>query len=98
VHQAKGMQWPVVFVRRCRRIVSRAKVRAACGVDHFLPEASIPGYARYQDRSKMSGGFSNVCGYAFEAMAVLLLGTALRHTALQNPSQSSPSSRLRSMC
>jgi DNA helicase-2/ATP-dependent DNA helicase PcrA len=48
VHQAKGMQWPVVFVPALIR--NRFPARAAGGrnVWHVLPAAAIPNAARYR--------------------------------------------------
>lgn len=48
VHQAKGMQWPVVFVPALQRNRFPSKGQGGLRVDHFLPEAAIPGYARYR--------------------------------------------------
>jgi len=48
VHQAKGMQWPVAFVPALQKNRFPSKGQGGLHVDHFLPEAAIPGYARYR--------------------------------------------------
>jgi DNA helicase-2/ATP-dependent DNA helicase PcrA len=48
VHQAKGMQWPVVFVPALIRNRFPARAPGGRSVWHILPEAAIPNAARYR--------------------------------------------------
>jgi DNA helicase-2/ATP-dependent DNA helicase PcrA len=48
VHQAKGMQWPVVFVPALQKNRFPSVGGRGLQAHHFLPEAAIPGYARYR--------------------------------------------------
>jgi DNA helicase-2/ATP-dependent DNA helicase PcrA len=48
VHQAKGMQWPAVFVPAMRRNRFPSKRAGGLGVFHVIPEAAVPGADRYR--------------------------------------------------
>ena len=48
VHQAKGMQWPVVFVPALLRNRFPAKKPGGRNVWHLIPRAGITGQARYE--------------------------------------------------
>ncbi|EMF55654.1 MULTISPECIES: ATP-dependent DNA helicase [Streptomyces] len=48
VHQAKGMQWPAVFLPALRKNTFPASGRGGLGVFHVVEEALIPGAARYR--------------------------------------------------
>jgi DNA helicase-2/ATP-dependent DNA helicase PcrA len=48
IHQAKGMQWPVVFVPALLRNRFPAARIGGRGVWHFLPRAGIRGQARFE--------------------------------------------------
>ncbi len=48
VHQAKGMQWPVVFVPALLRNRFPAAKVGGPGVWHLLPRAGVKGQARYE--------------------------------------------------
>ncbi|MER5449539.1 ATP-dependent DNA helicase [Streptomyces sp. NPDC002764] len=48
VHQAKGMQWPAVFLPALRKNTFPASGRGGLGVFHVVEEDLIPGAARYR--------------------------------------------------
>lgn len=48
VHQAKGMQWPAVFLPALRKNTFPASGRGGLGVFHVVEENLIPGAARYR--------------------------------------------------
>jgi DNA helicase-2/ATP-dependent DNA helicase PcrA len=48
VHQAKGMQWPVVFVPALLRNRFPSKKQGGRNVWHLIPKAAIYGQARYE--------------------------------------------------
>ncbi|GAB96960.1 DNA helicase-2/ATP-dependent DNA helicase PcrA [Kineosphaera limosa] len=48
VHQAKGMQWPAVFVPCLRRNRFPSKRQGGLNVFHVIPESAIPGADRYK--------------------------------------------------
>ncbi|MGW0168698.1 ATP-dependent helicase [Streptomyces sp. NPDC003343] len=48
VHQAKGMQWPAVFLPALRKNTFPASGRGGLGVFHVVEEGLIPGAARYR--------------------------------------------------
>ena len=48
IHQAKGMQWPVVFVPALLRNRFPAKKPGGRNVWHLIPRAGITGQARYE--------------------------------------------------
>ena len=47
VHQAKGMQWPVVFVPCLRRNRFPSKRHGGLRLDHVVPPEAIPDFDRY---------------------------------------------------
>jgi DNA helicase-2/ATP-dependent DNA helicase PcrA len=48
VHQAKGMQWPVVFVPCLRRNRFPSRVQGGRQVWHVIPEQIVPNASRYK--------------------------------------------------
>ncbi|WP_329176817.1 ATP-dependent helicase [Streptomyces sp. NBC_01477] len=48
VHQAKGMQWPAVFLPALRKNTFPASGRGGLGVFHVIEENLVPGAARYK--------------------------------------------------
>src|SRR5207253_924632 len=48
VHQAKGMQWPVVFVPALIKNRFPSKAQGGRSVWHILPSAAVPKQARYR--------------------------------------------------
>ncbi|MFV8182422.1 ATP-dependent helicase [Streptomyces sp. AF1B] len=48
VHQAKGMQWPAVFLPALRKNTFPASGRGGLGVFHVVEESLVPGAARYR--------------------------------------------------
>jgi DNA helicase-2/ATP-dependent DNA helicase PcrA len=48
VHQAKGMQWPVVFVPALLRNRFPSKVQGGKSVWHLIPETAVKGHDRYR--------------------------------------------------
>ena len=47
VHQAKGMQWPVVFIPCLRRNRFPSKRHGGLRLDHVIPPEAIPDFDRY---------------------------------------------------
>ena len=58
VHQAKGMQWPVVFVPALLKNRFPAKKPGGRNVWHLLPRAGVVGRPATRERSKTSDGCS----------------------------------------
>jgi len=48
VHQAKGMQWPVVFVPALLKNRFPSKAQGGRSVWHLIPEAAVKGHDRYR--------------------------------------------------
>ncbi len=48
VHQAKGMQWPAVFVPALRRNRFPSRRQGGLGVFHVIPEQAVPDADRYR--------------------------------------------------
>ena len=48
VHQAKGMQWPAVFVPALRKNRFPSKRQGGLNVFHVIPEAAVPDAERYR--------------------------------------------------
>ncbi|MDQ0778397.1 ATP-dependent exoDNAse (exonuclease V) beta subunit [Streptomyces aurantiacus] len=48
VHQAKGMQWPAVFLPALRKNTFPSSGRGGLGVFHIVEDTLIPGSARYR--------------------------------------------------
>jgi DNA helicase II / ATP-dependent DNA helicase PcrA len=48
VHQAKGMQWPAVFVPALRKNRFPSKRQGGVGVFHVIPEQAVPAAERYR--------------------------------------------------
>ena len=48
VHQAKGMQWPAVFVPALRKNRFPSKRQGGLGVFHVIPEQAVPDADRYR--------------------------------------------------
>ncbi len=48
VHQAKGMQWPLVFIPALIKNRFPSKVQGGRSVWHILPEAAVPKHERYR--------------------------------------------------
>jgi DNA helicase-2/ATP-dependent DNA helicase PcrA len=48
VHQAKGMQWPAVFIPAMRRNRFPSRRQGGLNVFHVIPQAAVPGADRYR--------------------------------------------------
>ena len=96
VHQAKGMQWPVVFVPRCSGTGSRPR-SGGRNVWHLLPRAGIEGQARYEgtiedERRLFYVAMTRSQKFLHLTWAPIPGNTALRRSAPSSGTTSSPRS------